>query len=95
MSEINHSHYKHGGIQPVEYIESNDLNFNEGSIVKYVTRWCFKNGAQDICKIIHYGLLLLGEYFGLPSSTTDSIMAQLESYNDKTLKPIKEVKRGK
>lgn len=95
MSEINHSHYKQGGIQPISYIQSNDLNFNEGSIVKYVTRWCFKNGAQDICKIIHYGLLLLREYFGLPTSTIDGIMTQLETYNDKGLKPTKEVKRGK
>lgn len=94
MSEINHSHYKQGGIQPIEYIESNNLNFNEGSIVKYVTRWCFKNGAQDICKIIHYGLLLLSEYFGLSSSVIEEIMAKLEAYNDKNLKPIKEVKRG-
>lgn len=95
MSEINHSHYKQGGIQPIDYIESNDLNFNEGSIVKYVTRWCFKNGAQDICKIVHYALLLLREYFNLPSSTIDEIMARIEPYNDKGLPRIKEVIRDK
>ena len=93
MSEIDHSHYKQGGIQPVDYIESNDLNFNECSIVKYVTRWCFKNGAQDICKIIHYGLLLLDEYFGVPKSVIDNIMAQLEPYNKKDLSRKKDVKR--
>lgn len=87
MSEIDHSHYKQGGIQPVDYIDSNDLNFNEGSIVKYVTRWCFKN------KIIHYGLLLLDEYFGVPKSVIDNIMAQLEPYNKKDLSRKKDVKR--
>lgn len=95
MSEVNHSHYKQGGIQPVEYIESNDLNFNEGNVVKYVTRWCFKNGAQDICKVIHYGLLLLKEYFAVPSDIIDQVMGLLEPYNKKDFTLNKDVKRAK
>jgi hypothetical protein len=32
-------HYKGRAIQPIEYIAANHLNFCEGSIVKYITRW--------------------------------------------------------
>lgn len=94
MSEVNHSHYKRGGIEPIKYIESNDLNFSEGSIVKYVTRWCFKNGAQDLCKVVHYALLLLHEYFGLPKERIDDVMKIIEPFNNSNLKQQKEVKRG-
>lgn len=32
------SHYKDCAIQPLEYIEANNLSFPEGNIIKYVTR---------------------------------------------------------
>jgi hypothetical protein len=36
---INHpEHYTHGGIEPIDLIESQGLNFNRGNVVKYVTR---------------------------------------------------------
>lgn len=95
MSEVNHSHYRNGQIQPIDYIESNDLGFSEGSVVKYITRWCFKNGAQDLCKAIHYTLLLLKEYFGLTPDVIEDIMSKLETFNDNTKLPIKYAKRSK
>lgn len=52
--QIGGSHYKDKKIQPIDYIKANDLDFCEGSIVKYITRHREKNGAEDIRKIIHY-----------------------------------------
>ena len=53
------SHYKQGGIQPVEYILANDLNFCEGNVIKYVTRWKLKDGVKDLEKAKHYIELLI------------------------------------
>lgn len=47
-------HYKKMGIQPVEYIYANNLNFFEGNVVKYVTRHRSKNGLEDLKKAQHY-----------------------------------------
>lgn len=58
------SHYKGKGIQPVEYIHANDLNFFEGNIVKYVTRHRIKNGAEDLRKVIHYAQMMLELEYG-------------------------------
>lgn len=52
--QVGGDHYTKGNIQPIEYIQANELPFEEGSIVKYVTRHKNKNGAEDIKKIIHY-----------------------------------------
>jgi hypothetical protein len=41
-------------IQPVEYIEANNLNFHEASIIKYITRWKMKNGVEDLKKAKWY-----------------------------------------
>lgn len=48
------SHYKDRAIQPIEYILANDLNFCEGCVVKYVTRWRDKGGIEDLKKAKHY-----------------------------------------
>lgn len=52
-------HYKSKAIQPIEYISANKLNFCEGSIVKYITRWRDKGGVRDLEKIKHYVDLLI------------------------------------
>jgi hypothetical protein len=52
--QIGGEHYKNKGIQPIEYIMSNSLDFCEGNVVKYVTRWKFKNGMDDLLKAKHY-----------------------------------------
>ena len=51
---VNHpEHYNHG-IECIDYIESHDLNFNEGNVVKYVTRHKYKNGLEDLKKARFY-----------------------------------------
>lgn len=41
-------------IQPIEYIMANGLGFCEGNIVKYVSRYGFKGGIDDLKKARHY-----------------------------------------
>lgn len=52
--QIGGDHYKAQGIQPIDYIMANELDFCEGNVVKYVTRWKYKNGVQDLMKARHY-----------------------------------------
>lgn len=57
-------HYKKLGIEPVEYIQANNLDFFQGNVVKYVTRHKDKKGAEDIRKAIHYLQMILEMQYG-------------------------------
>jgi hypothetical protein len=52
--QIGGNHYTTQEIQPIDYILANELDFCEGNVVKYVTRWRYKNGVQDLKKARHY-----------------------------------------
>lgn len=52
-------HYKTLNIQPVEYINANNLSFFQGNVVKYTTRYKDKKGAEDLKKAIHYLQMML------------------------------------
>jgi hypothetical protein len=52
--QIGGDHYHKRNIQPIEYILDNDLNFCEGCVIKYVTRWRDKGGVEDLMKAKHY-----------------------------------------
>lgn len=58
-TQVGGDHYRGKKIQPVEYIHANNLNFCEGSVVKYITRWREKGGLKDLEKIKHYVDLLI------------------------------------
>lgn len=53
---VNHpQHYSAHGIEPIDYIESHDLNFNLGNVIKYVSRAPFKcTELQDLKKAKWY-----------------------------------------
>jgi len=51
--QVGGSHYE-VAIQPIEYIEANNLGFHEGSIIKYITRYKNKNGLEDLEKCKWY-----------------------------------------
>lgn len=53
-NQIGGNHYKDRGIQPIEYIIKNKIGFCEGNVIKYITRWRYKNGVQDLIKAKHY-----------------------------------------
>jgi hypothetical protein len=52
--QVGGDHYSGQGIQPIDYIMANELDFCEGNVVKYVTRWKFKNGVEDLKKARQY-----------------------------------------
>ena len=57
--QIGGDHYKNFKIQPIEYIEANNLTYSEGNVIKYVTRSRRKGGKNDILKAIHYCEMIL------------------------------------
>ena len=50
---INPSYYKRS-IQVTDFIIEYDMNFLEGNIIKYVTRYKEKNGLEDLIKAKWY-----------------------------------------
>ena len=48
------SHYTRFKIQPLVFALLNHLGFAEGCIVKYVCRYPYKNGVEDLYKAKHY-----------------------------------------
>ena len=44
-------HYTAGfGIEPLDYIIQNEMDFLEGNIIKYVSRYPHKGGINDLMK---------------------------------------------
>lgn len=53
QKQVGGTHYTGMALQPWEYISSNDLDFFQGNIIKYVSRWRGKGGVQDLHKALH------------------------------------------
>lgn len=53
---VNHPrHYSDHGIEPIDYIESHNLNFNLGNVIKYVSRAPYKEAElEDLQKAKWY-----------------------------------------
>lgn len=58
------AHYTNGSIEPIAYIEANAMDFVEGNVIKYVTRYKFKNGLEDLKKAEFYLKRLIDRYGG-------------------------------
>ena len=57
---INHpKHYVQGQIEPIDFINANNLDYLEGNIIKYVSRYKFKNGLEDLLKAQFYINMLI------------------------------------
>lgn len=52
--QVGGKHYKGYAIQPWDYVVANKLDYFQGSIIKYVTRWRDKAGVQDLEKAMHF-----------------------------------------
>ena len=50
----NPKHYVGFGISPLDYITANELDFLEGNIIKYVSRYPHKGGVNDLLKARTY-----------------------------------------
>ena len=57
--QVGGDHYSKLAIQPVEYINKNNLTYLQGNVIKYVTRYKDKNGVEDLLKAKHYIDLLI------------------------------------
>lgn len=59
---INPSHYKQGNIEVIDFILDQKLNYLEGNVIKYISRYKYKNGVEDLNKARWYLDLLTEEY---------------------------------
>ena len=50
---INPTYYRKG-IETTDYIVSHSMNYLEGNIIKYITRYKYKGGLEDIEKAEWY-----------------------------------------
>lgn len=57
--QVGGDHYKKLKIQPIDYIRANGLGFCEGNALKYITRYKYKGGVEDLRKAIHYLEMLI------------------------------------
>ena len=48
------THYKQCKIEPIQYIEANEIGFHAGNVIKYVTRADKKDGLEDLKKARWY-----------------------------------------
>ncbi len=72
--QVGGAHYRKYAIQPAEYNARNGLSFLAGNVIKYVTRYKDKGGAEDIRKAMHYlELILEFEYPALLSNNPDAV----------------------
>ena len=50
----NPKHYSTWKIEPIQFIVENEIPYAEGNIIKYVMRWKYKNGLEDLHKAKEY-----------------------------------------
>lgn len=58
-SQVSGSHYKNMNMQPVELFALTRCTAFQANIWKYIARYKYKNGAEDIKKAIHYAQLAI------------------------------------
>ena len=71
--KINPTYYRKG-IETTDYIVSHSMNYLEGNIIKYVTRYKDKGGLEDIEKAEWYLARLKKDYL-------DDIKDQIQQEN--------------
>jgi hypothetical protein len=54
MQQVGGDHYTKRGMQPWEVIELCGFDFWEGNVIKYLMRYPYKNGPEDLKKARHY-----------------------------------------
>jgi len=59
-NDVDPKHY-HFDIEPFDYIHDNQMNFAEGNVVKYITRWRYKDGIKDLYKAKQYIDMLIAK----------------------------------
>ena len=59
----NPTHYTQGSIEVIDFINDQSLDYMEGNVVKYVCRYKYKNGLEDLKKAQWY-INKLVEHYG-------------------------------
>ena len=59
---INHPPHYNKGLETTDYICSWGMNFCEGNVIKYVTRYKYKDGLNDLRKAQWYLEKLIKEH---------------------------------
>ena len=75
---INPTYYRKG-IETTDYIVSHSMNYVEGNIIKYVTRYKYKGGLEDIEKAEWYLARLKKDYL---DDIKDQIQQEVSDDND-------------
>lgn len=65
IKDAGSDHYKTGGVEPWDLIHSAKLNFDEGNIIKYVSRHRRKDGINDLKKAMTYLKALAYHEYGV------------------------------
>ena len=76
--KINPTYYQKG-IETTDYIVSHSMNYLEGNIIKYVTRYKYKGGLEDIEKAEWYLARLKKAYL---DDIVDQIQQEKNNDND-------------
>lgn len=48
------NHYTQGKIEVIDFIKDQKMSYCEGNVIKYVSRYKFKNGLEDLKKARQY-----------------------------------------
>lgn len=80
--EVGGDHYKMP-MQPIDYIHANCMTFDEGNVIKYISRYKRKNGYEDLCKCVHYALFAMQDKYGIKSGVIYQIMEILKNAEHK------------
>jgi len=52
--QVGGDHYRTAEIQHWDYAAANKMDYFQGQITKYITRWKRKNGLEDLLKAKHF-----------------------------------------
>ena len=60
---IKPDHYRNGKVDVIDFCQANNLDFMQGNVIKYITRYRKKNGLEDVRKAVEYiNRILANEY---------------------------------
>jgi len=63
--QVGGDHYAKMKIQPIEFINQNELSYMQGNVIKYICRYKDKNGIEDLKKARHYIDMILEKEYGV------------------------------
>lgn len=82
LKQVSGNHYQQGTIQPWEIISDWKLDFWTGNVIKYLLRFPYKNGKEDLEKAMHYLEYLINNY--------DDVKEKYYMDKDTSIKSMKE-----